>query len=120
MARKRPRLFSFPREVELQHLATWAQAPDIRDAVTAIVDAFAEIARTKTLPSELLHVLTSACVHPHEQVRSLAAVRLSVATHYFPTALDAFKELRQHPEASVRQTLEALVPNTPLSHESRP
>ena len=115
MARTRPRLFSFPREVELQHLATWTSDPAVQATVTELVDTFAEVARPKTLPPESLDVLTRGATHPNDQVRSIAGVRLSVATHYFPDALEAFERLRNHADTGVRQTIEALVPNTPLA-----
>lgn len=100
--RKRPRLFSFGREVELNNLESWVDDPDERALLVAVIDGFLEVVRTRRLSPESLAPVVAAAGHPSESVRGVGITRLVVLTHYFPEALEAYRELAHHPDPGVR------------------
>lgn len=116
MARTKPRLFAFPREVEL--------APFLHDSSTDpqklrlledVVDTFAAIARTKVIGEELLDPFEQAARHPDPEVRGLGLLRLSVLCHYFPQAADRYARLVRDPDPDIRRFAVTVLANTPAS-----
>jgi len=100
--RKRPRLFSFGREIELANLDTWVEDADQRALLEAVVDAFIEITRTRKLADDTLAPIVTAASHSIENVRAIGIIRLVVMSHYFPDARTAFTELALHEDQGVR------------------
>lgn len=115
MARRRPRLFAFPREVELRDLRQWASDPEEVRLWTEVVDAFAEIAHTKKITPALLATFVNAAQHPRPTLHGLVMTRLSVLCHYFPEAIEAYVGLLQHPDAGLRKLAVLTLSNTPKS-----
>lgn len=100
--RKRPRLFSFGREIELNNLESWVDDPDERALLVAVIDGFLEIVRTRRITLAWLAPVVAAAGHPSENVRGVGITRLVVLAHYFDEALQAYRELAHHPDPQVR------------------
>jgi len=113
MARRKPRLFAFPREVELAHLQEWSTDPDQVRLVTQVIDAFALIAKTKQVEAGQLVPFLQAARHTDPQVRGLGLTRLSVLCHYFEEARLKYAELTTDPSPDVRSFAVTLLANTP-------
>ena len=113
MARRRPRLFAFPREVELRDLRQWASDPEEVRLWTHVVDSFDEIANTKEISPALLAPFIHASQHPRPTLRGLAMTRLSVLCHYFPEAIEAYAWLTQHPDTDLRKCSVLAMSNAP-------
>lgn len=111
--RKKPRLFSFSREVELSHFVEWAASPEDRQLLEAVVDSFVEICRNKRVTQRTMEPLAMAARHENMQVRGIAITRLAVMCHYFPEAIDEIAALCKHPDESVRLFAVSAVGNTP-------
>ncbi len=111
--RKRPRLFSFGREIELANLDTWVDDPDHRALLVKVVDAFIEVTRTRKLSADNLTPIVQASMHPAESVRALGITRLVVLAHYFDDAANALAGLMQHPDADVRRFAVSSLANAP-------
>lgn len=112
MPRSKPRLFAFPREVELAWLRPGTDGETVRLATRA-VDAFAEIARQKSVSGDRLAPLVDAARHPDPQVRGLALTRLSVLCHYFPEAIETYGGLIRDADPEVRRFAVTVLANTP-------
>lgn len=110
---KRPRLFSFSREVELDNLASWVEDPAERDLLIAVIDGFLEVVRTRRLSAEALAPVVAAAGHPSENVRGIGITRLVVLAHYFDEALTALRDLAHHPDEGVRLYACAASANAP-------
>ncbi|MBX2797308.1 MAG: HEAT repeat domain-containing protein [Myxococcales bacterium] len=117
--RRKPRLFSFSRDVELANFDEVVTDPGDRDALSAVIDAFIEIAETKTVTDDDLESLAAGARHPSEYVRGVAITRLTVLTHYFAQAVDLLDELTSDPDESVRLFAVSAAANTP-AHVGQP
>lgn len=113
MTARKPRLFSFGRETELAHIDMWAETPEEREVVEAVVDAFIEIARTRKLRGETLRPIADAAAHPSETVRALAITRLVVMAHYFEHARTELCKLVREAPTAARPFLAAALVNAP-------
>jgi HEAT repeat protein len=100
--RKRPRLFSFGRDIELNNLDSWVEDPSERALLIQVIDAFLEVVRTRKVTPETLAPVVAAAGHPAENVRGVGITRLVVLAHYFPEALDALRDISHHPDDGVR------------------
>lgn len=109
---RRPRLFSFSREIELSTIEGWAR-PEERPLLESVVDAFLEVTRTRQLTGPRLAPVVEACGHPSANVRSTGLSRLVVMAHYFEHAKEALRELAVHPSADVRATAASSLANAP-------
>lgn len=111
--RKKPRLFSFSREVEIANFEEVVTDPEERRALVAIVDAFLEICRTQAVTPETLLPIARGCRHPSPYVRGSAITRLTVLTHYFDEALGVLEQAARDEDEEVRLYACAALPNTP-------
>jgi len=111
--RRKPRLFSFPREVELAWFDEATISGSDRLALEAVVDAFIAIASSKKLEPNALDALAKGAAWPQEQVRGMAITRLAVLCHYFADAIQKMEQLIDHPDPAVRIFLCAALANTP-------
>ena len=112
-ARKRPRLFSFGREIELANLDSWVDDPEHRALLVQVVDAFIGVTRTRKLSPEALEPILEAAAHPAESVRALGITRLVVLAHYFDTACTALAGLLAHVDPAVRRFAVSSLANAP-------
>lgn len=111
--RKKPRLFSFSREVEIANFEDVLTDPEERRALVAIVDAFLDICRTQTVSADTLMPIARGCRHPSTYVRGVAITRLTVLTHYFDEALGVLESVARDEDEEVRLYACAALPNTP-------
>jgi HEAT repeats len=111
--RKKPRLFSFSREVEIANFEDVLTDPEERRALVAIVDAFLDICRTQTVSADTLMPIARGCRHPSSYVRGVAITRLTVLTHYFDEALGVLEQAARDEDEEVRLFACAALPNTP-------
>lgn len=116
MARTKPRLFAFSREVELAHLSLDTSTPPAKAALLKdVVETFAHIARNKAVSEELLDPFEEAACYDDAQVRGLGMLRLSVLTHYFPEAGERFAALVTHANVEIRRFAVTVLANTEQS-----
>ena len=114
MARRRkPRLFSFAREVELSHYDDVVTDPTERRALETVVDAFAAICADHAVAPETLMPIARACRHPSMFVRGAGITRLTVLCHYFTEAHDVIEQLCRDHDDDVRLFATAALANTP-------
>jgi len=113
MARRKPRLFSFSREVEIANFAEVVSAPEDRRALEALIDAFVEICRSHTVTPHTLAAVTQAARHGSEYVRGVGITRLAVLTHYFDEAAADLAQIAQDDDETVRLYACAAMANTP-------
>ncbi|MEQ1502989.1 MAG: HEAT repeat domain-containing protein [Myxococcota bacterium] len=111
--RKKPRLFSFSREVEVGNFDEVLTDPEERRSLEAVVDAFIEICRTQTVTSDTLMPIARGSRHKSAYVRGVAITRLTVLTHYFDEAMDVLEQVARDPDEEVRLYACAALPNTP-------
>jgi hypothetical protein len=111
--RKKPRLFSFSREVEIGNFDEVLSDPDERRALEATIDAFIEICRTQTVSVDTLMPIARASRHRSAYVRGVAITRLTVLTHYFDEAMDVLESVARDADEEVRLYACAALPNTP-------
>ena len=111
--RKRPRLFSFAREVELGNLEEVVTDPEDRRALEALVDAFVEICRAQAVTQETLMPVARAARHRSAHVRGAGITRLTVLTHYFDEAVTVLEQVARDTDEEVRLYACASLPNTP-------
>ena len=119
--RRKPRLFSFAREVELSHYDDVVSDPGERAALEAVVDAFAAICQAHAVAPETLMPIARACRHPSMFVRGAGITRLTVLTHYFPEAIDVMEQLARDRDEELRVFATAALANTPeaVEHAAR-
>jgi hypothetical protein len=113
VSRKKPRLYSFPRDVELGYFPDVPPGSTAWRALAAAVDAFAAICEAKTATPTQVDALTDAARHPHPSVSSLGAGRLAVLAHYHPPAGDALTGLLVDPSEQTRLFAAAALANAP-------
>jgi hypothetical protein len=111
--RKKPRLFSFSREVEIANFDEVVTDLEERRALVAIVDAFLDICRTQTVSQETLLPIARGSRHRSPYVRGVAVTRLTVLTHYFDEALGVLEQVARDEDEDVRLYACAALPNTP-------
>jgi hypothetical protein len=111
--RKKPRLFSFSREVEIGNFEEVVVDSEERRVLVAIVDAFLDICRTQTVSPETLMPIARGCRHASAYVRGVAITRLTVLTHYFDEALGVLEQVARDDDEEVRLYACAALPNTP-------
>jgi hypothetical protein len=111
--RKKPRLFSFSREVEIGNYDELLSEPEERRALEAVVDAFIEICRTQAVSPRTLLPIARGSRHRSAYVRGIAITRLTVLTHYFDEALDVLEQVARDADEEVRLYACAALPNTP-------
>ena len=111
--RRKPRLFSFPCEIELSHyrglITDEAEEIVLRNAI----DAFIEIAHTKRITERSLSMLVAAARHPSSHLRGLGLLRLTVLSHYFGEAVDALAALSVDEDVELRRFMAPMLANTP-------
>jgi hypothetical protein len=113
MIRRKPRLHSFAREIELGWFTDVGPGTEAWQALAAAVDAFAEISRDKELTDTRLRAIALAAVHPHPSVRGLGTTRLAVLAHYFPEVGAAFDALLAEPDPEIRLYAVTSLANAP-------
>jgi hypothetical protein len=110
---RKPRLFAFPREVELQWIEGLVHDPAERKRIEDVVDAFALVATTRTLTRAALDTIGDASTTASAEVRGTALNRLAVLTHYFPEAMRTMRKVAMHQDPKVRIAAAAACSNTP-------
>jgi len=113
--RRKPRLFSFSREVELSNYDDVISDPAERAALEAVVDAFAAICHDHAVAPETLMPIARACRNPSMFVRGAGITRLTVLCHYFTEAHDVMEQLCRDDDEDVRLFATAALANTPES-----
>lgn len=108
---RRPRLFSFSREIELAHYDELVRAPAARARLEAAVDAFVAICEDRALGPDRLEPIVAAATGDDPHVRLAGTNRLAVLTHYFDEAADAARGLAAHPDPEVRMLACATLAN---------
>ena len=111
--RKKPRLFSFSREVEVGNFEEVVTAPEERRVLEAMVDAFLEICRVQAVSPAQLAAVAAAARHPAAYTRGVGITRLTVLTHYFEEAVGVLEGLVRDPDEELRLFATASLPNTP-------
>lgn len=110
---KRPRLFSFSRDVELAHYDEVISDPADRVRLESIIDAFITICSDHAVTTGTLAPFADGARHPLPQLRGLAITRLSVLTHYFDEAGALMAELVDDPDPETRLYAVSSLGNTP-------
>ena len=113
MARRKPRLFAFSREIEVAWFDEWVSDPAVRKVLEDVVDAFAAVCATQQLPRQQLEPIANAAEHPDQAVRGFAVTRLSVLAHYFSSVNPVFEHLVAHPDPDVRRNACTALANAP-------
>ena len=115
MSRRKPRLFSFAREVELSYFPDVGPGTPAWYVLSGAVSAFASICEDRVLSPERLALVLAAAVHPHPSVCGLGTSRLAVLGHYFPEISTSFGELLAHPGLQVRLFATTALSNAPTN-----
>lgn len=115
MRRRKPRLFSFSREVELAHYDDLIEDPAERRVLEELVDAFLTIAHARGVDPVGLSAIEAAATHDNAAIRGLGITRLTVLTHYFTEAHETLARVCTHPRADVRLFSVTALANTPES-----
>lgn len=111
--RKKPRLFSFSREVEIGNFEEVVTDPEERRALEALVDAFLKICETQSVDPVTLMPVARAARHRSPYVRGMGITRLTVLTHYFDEAVAVLEQVARDSDEEVRLYACAALPNTP-------
>lgn len=111
--RKRPRLFSFSRDVELAHYNEVIRRPADRRCLESIIDAFITICGDHAVTQATLAPFAQGARHPAPELRGLAITRLSVLTHYFDEARALMAELVGDADPETRRFAVSALANTP-------
>lgn len=113
MSRRKPRLFSFAREVELSYFPDVGPGTTAWHALSQAVAAFASVCEDRSLSPDRLERVMAAATHQHPSVCGLGTSRLAVLGHYFPEVGAAFGELMRHPGLQVRLFATTALSNAP-------
>lgn len=113
--RKKPRLFSFAREVELGNLEELVTDPEERRALAALVDAFVEICASQAVTEQTLMPVARAARHRSAHVRGAGITRLTVLAHYFDEAVAVLEQVARDADDEVRLYACASLANAPES-----
>ena len=111
--RRKPRLFSFPYEVELSHFDGVITDPEGRKVLRGVLEAFIEIAHNKRVTESSLGLIVAAARHRDPQLRGLATLRLTVLCHYFQEAVDELALLCGDIDPETRLFVAPMLANTP-------
>lgn len=111
--RRKPRLFSFSRDVEIASFAEVVSDPTERALLEVLVDVFIEVCRTHQLADGALDAFARGARHPAPSVRGVALTRLTVLTHYFPEAVELLDALAADPDEELRLFACAAIANAP-------
>jgi HEAT repeats len=111
--RKRPRLFSFSRDVEIASFSEVVTDPEERSLLEAIVDVFIEVCRSHALPPDGLVAFAAGAAHPAPSVRGVALTRLAVLSHYFDDAARLLETVAAAEDEELRLFACAVIPNAP-------
>jgi hypothetical protein len=111
--RRKPRLFSFSREVEMGLFEESVTAPEDRRALGELIEAFLEICRVQAVTPETLEPVERAARHPSPSVRGVGITRLAVLAHYFDEAVAALERITRDESEEIRLYACAALANTP-------
>jgi len=111
--RRKPRLFSFPCEIELSHYAGLITNDREEEILRSAIDAFIEIAHTKRINERSLSMILVAARHPSPHLRGLGILRLTVLCHYFGEAVDELAALAMDEDEEIRRFIAPMLANTP-------
>lgn len=111
--RRKPRLFSFSRDVEIASFAEVVTSPEERALLEALVDVFIDVCRTHELADGALAPFARGARHPAPSVRGVAITRLVVLSHYFPAAVQLLEEITADEDEGVRLYACAALANAP-------
>jgi len=111
--RRKPRLFSFPYEVELSHYDGVITDLDERKVLRSVIEAFIEIAHNKRITPSSMAPITAAARHANPQLRGLAILRLTVLCHYFAEAADELSKIASDPDPQTRIFAAPMLANAP-------
>ncbi len=111
--RRKPRLFSFPLEVELSHYDEVITDREARKVLRSVIESFIEIAHSKRCGAQFLAPIAAAARHPDPQIRGLAILRLTVLCHYFGEAVDELAKIATDPDVETRVFAAPMLANTP-------
>jgi hypothetical protein len=111
--RRKPRLFSFSREVEMALFEETVTDPVDRRALGELIDAFLEICRDQAVSQATLDTVARAARHPSPYVRGVGITRLAVLTHYFDEAVGVMEQVTRDENEEVRLYACSALANTP-------
>lgn len=111
--RRKPRLFSFSREVEMGLFEETVTDPADRRALAELIDAFLEICRDQAVSDETLRKVARAARHTSPYVRGVGITRLAVLTHYFAEAVTVMEQVSRDESEDVRLYACSALANTP-------
>jgi hypothetical protein len=111
--RRKPRLFSFPYEVELSHYSGVIHSPSEREVLKRTLEAFIQICHCKRVTDETLAALVAAARHESPHLRGLGLLRLTVLCHYFGEAVDTLAVLAKDTDPALRRFVAPMLSNTP-------
>src|SRR5688572_6364173 len=111
--RRKPRLFSFSREVEMGLFEETVTAPDDRRALGELIEAFLEICRVQAVTPETLAPVERAARHPSASVRGVGITRLAVLAHYFDEAIALLERITRDESEEIRLYACSALANTP-------
>jgi hypothetical protein len=111
--RRKPRLFSFSREVELSHFEDAVSRPEDRKALEAVVDAFITICNEQAVSVATLMPIARAARSSSPHVRGVGITRLAVLCHYFEEAQPVMEQVARDPDEDVRLWACSVLANTP-------
>ncbi len=113
MTRRKPRLFSFAREVELSYFPDVGPGTPTWHVLAYAVAAFASVCEDRSLSPDRIARVMAAATHQHPSVCGLGTSRLAVLSHYFPEVSAAFAELMRHASLQVRLFATTALSNAP-------
>jgi hypothetical protein len=111
--RRKPRLFSFSREVEMALFEETVTDPADRRALGELIDAFLEICREQAVSPATLETVARAARHASPYVRGVGITRLAVLTHYFEAAVGVMDQVTRDESEEVRLYACSALANTP-------
>lgn len=111
--RRKPRLFSFARDVVLASYDNVPLGPAERSQLEAAVDAFAAICEVHRVAPETLMPIARAARHDSMVLRGFGITKLSVLCHYFDEAHDVMEQLCRDDDVSLRLFATAALANCP-------
>ena len=113
--RRKPRLFSFARDVELSNYERVPLEPSERRALEGVIDAFSSICELNGISPETLMPIARGARHPSPIVRGAAFTRLTVLCHYFDAVHPVMEQLARDPDEDLRLHATAVLSNTPAA-----
>ncbi len=111
--RRKPRLFSFARDVVLASYDNVPLAPTERSLLEAAVDAFVAICDVHRVAPETLLPIARAARHEALVLRGFGITKLTVLSHYFEEAHDMLEQLCRDDDVGLRLFATAALANCP-------